>query len=347
MLRKILSVAAATAALGITGEALARDQIRIAGSSTVYPFSTLVAERFAKTGKFKAPVVESTGTGGGFKLFCAGVGTQHPDISNASRRIKASEVQDCAKNGVKDIAEIKIGFDGIAIAAAKNGPQFNLTLQQLFLAVGKEVPEGNKDGGKLIANPNKTWKDVSANLPDVKIEILGPPPTSGTRDSFNELALEAGCNSFAALKALEKSDAKRHKQVCQGVREDGAYVEAGENDNVIVQKLVANPNALGIFGFGFLDQNRDKLAGKMVNDVAPGFDTISSGKYPIARDMYFYVKKEHIGTVPGIKEYVAEFTSQAAMGRRGYLAGKGLVPLPDAEFKKVNEAGKTLPNLSM
>ncbi len=338
---------AAAAAFGIAGTAQARDQIRIVGSSTVYPFSTVVAERFAKAGKFKAPVVESTGTGGGLKLFCAGVGTQHPDMTNASRRIKASEVEQCAQNGVKDIAEIKIGFDGIAIAAAKTAPKFDLTLKQIFLALAKDVPEGNKDGGKLIANPNKTWKDVDPALPDLKIEVLGPPPTSGTRDSFNELALEAGCNGIPSLKALEKSDAKRHKQVCQGVREDGAFIEAGENDNVIVQKLVANPNAIGVFGFGFLDQNRDKIVGHSVNGVEPGFETISSGKYPIARDMYFYVKKAHVGTVPGIKEFVAEFTSNAAMGRRGYLAGKGLVPLPDAEFKKVNEVGKALPNLSM
>ena len=338
---------AAVAAVALAGPAYARDQIRIVGSSTVYPFSTTVAERFARQGKFKAPVVESTGTGGGLKLFCAGVGEQHPDMTNASRRIKKSEVDECAKNGVGSIAEIKVGFDGIAIAQAKTGPQFNLTLGQLFLALAKEVPQGNKDGGALVKNPNKTWKDVDPSFPDVKIEVLGPPPTSGTRDSFNELAMEAGCDSFASLKALSKSDAKKHKAVCQGIREDGAYVEAGENDNVIVQKLVANPNAVGVFGFSFLDQNKDKLAGKTVNGVVPTFDTISSAKYPIARDMYFYVKKAHIGVIPGIKEYVAEFTSPAAMGRRGYLAGKGLVPLPDAEFKKVNADGKALPDLKM
>ena len=338
---------AAVASVALAGQAYARDQIRIVGSSTVYPFSTTVAERFARLGKFKAPVVESTGTGGGLKLFCAGVGEQHPDMTNASRRIKKSEVDECAKNGVSSVAEIKIGFDGIAIAQAKNGPQFNLTLGQLFLALAKEVPEGNKDGGKLVKNPNKTWKDVDPSLPDIKIEVLGPPPTSGTRDSFNELAMEAGCDSIASLKALAKSDSKKHKAVCQGLREDGAYVEAGENDNVIVQKLVANPNAVGVFGYSFLDQNKDKLTGKTVNGVVPTFDSISSGKYPIARDMYFYVKKAHIGVIPGIKEYVVEFTSAAAMGRRGYLAGKGLVPLPDAEYKKVSADGKALPDLKM
>jgi phosphate transport system substrate-binding protein len=340
---------AAVAAAAMAGQAYAqsRDQIRIVGSSTVYPFTTTVAERFAKAGKFKAPVVESTGTGGGMKLFCAGVGTQHPDLTNASRRMKKSEFDTCAKNGVKDIYEIKVGFDGIAIAQAKNGPKFNLTLAQLFLALGKEVPEGNKDGGKLIANPNKTWKDIDPSFPAAKIEVLGPPPTSGTRDSFNELALEAGCDSFASLKALAKSDAKKHKAVCQGIREDGGYVEAGENDNVIVQKLVANPNAVGVFGFSFLDQNKDKLYGKTINGTDPTFETISSAKYPIARDMFVYVKKAHMGVVPGIKEFVTEYTSARAMGKRGYLVGKGLVPLPDAEFKKVNESAKSMTNLSM
>jgi phosphate transport system substrate-binding protein len=340
---------AAVCAAAFVGQAYAqsRDQIRIVGSSTVYPFTTTVAERFAKAGKFKAPVVESTGTGGGMKLFCAGVGTQHADLTNASRRMKKSEFAECAKNGVKDIFEIKVGFDGIAIAQSKTGPKFDLTLAQLWLALAKEVPEGNKDGGKLIPNPNTTWKDIDASFPAAKIEVLGPPPTSGTRDSFNELALEAGCDSFPSMKALAKTDAKKHKAVCQGIREDGAYVEAGENDNVIVQKLVANPNAVGVFGYSFLDQNKDKLFGKQIGGVEPTFDTISSGKYPIARDMYVYVKKAHIGVVPGIKEFVAEYTSARSMGRRGYLTGKGLVPLPDAEFRKVNDAAKTMSNLSM
>jgi len=338
---------AAVATVAFAGQAYARDQIRITGSSTVYPFTTTVAERFARQGKFKAPVVESTGTGGGMKLFCAGVGAQHPDFTNASRRMKKSEFDECAKNGVTSIGEIKIGFDGIAFAQAKNGPKFNLTLGQLFLALAKEVPEGNKDGGKLIPNPNKTWKQIDPSFPDAKIEVLGPPPTSGTRDSFNELAMEAGCDSFASLKALAKSDAKKHKAVCQGIREDGAYVEAGENDNVIVQKLVANPNAVGVFGYSFLDQNRDKLNGKTMNGIEPTVANISSGKYPVARDMFVYVKKAHIGVIPGIKEFVTEYTSAAAMGRRGYLTGKGLVPLPDDEFKKVNADGKALPDLKM
>ena len=345
--KSLLLAAVCTAAFAAQAYAQSRDQIRIVGSSTVYPFTTTVAERFAKAGKFKAPVVESTGTGGGMKLFCTGVGTQHPDLTNASRRMKKSEFEECGKNGVKDIFEIKVGFDGIAIAQAKNGPKFNLTLAQIWLALAKEVPEGNKDGGKIVANPNKTWKDVDPSFPAVKIEVLGPPPTSGTRDSFVELAMEGGCNSFASIKALGSSDAKKHKAVCQTMREDGAFIEAGENDNVIVQKLVANPNALGIFGFSFLEQNKDKLSGHTVDGVQPTFETISSGKYPIARDMYVYVKKAHIGVVPGIKEFVAEYTSARAMGKRGYLVGKGLVPLPDDEFKKVNEASKDMTSLSM
>jgi phosphate transport system substrate-binding protein len=349
--KKALLIAAvgtvSAVALAAQAYAQSRDQIRIVGSSTVYPFTTTVAERFAKAGKFKAPVVESTGTGGGMKLFCAGVGTQHPDLTNASRRMKKSEFEECGKNGVKDIFEIKVGFDGIAIAQAKTGPKFNLTLGQIWLALAKEVPEGNKSGGKLVANPNKTWKDIDPSFPAAKIEVLGPPPTSGTRDSFVELAMEGGCNSFGSVKDLAKSDPKKHKAACQTMREDGAFIEAGENDNVIVQKLVANPSALGIFGFSFLEQNKDKLSGHAVGGVQPTFETISSGKYPIARDMYVYVKKAHIGVVPGIKEFVAEYTAARAMGKRGYLVGKGLVPLPDDEFKKVNDAAKTMTNLSM
>jgi phosphate transport system substrate-binding protein len=345
--KTLLLAAVCTAVLAAQAYAQSRDQIRIVGSSTVYPFTTTVAERFAKAGKFKAPVVESTGTGGGMKLFCSGVGTQHPDLTNASRRMKKSEFEECGKNGVKDIFEIKVGFDGIAIAQSKSGPKFSLTLAQVWLALAKEVPEGNKDGGKIIANPNKTWKDIDPSFPAAKIEVLGPPPTSGTRDSFVELAMEGGCNTFASVKAMEKSEAKKHKAVCQTMREDGAFIEAGENDNVIVQKLVANPNALGIFGFSFLEQNKDKLVGHTINGVQPTFETISSAKYPIARDMYVYVKKAHIGVVPGIKEFVDEYTAARSMGKRGYLVGKGLVPLPDAEFKKVNEAAKTMTNLSM
>lgn len=349
MLNKAGSIAAlaAVAVFGLTFQAEARDQIRIVGSSTVFPFATAVAESYGKTTKFKTPVVESTGSGGGLKLFCAGVGTDHPDITNASRRIKKSEVEKCAKNGITEITEVKIGYDGIVIANSKKSPQMKLTLRQLFLALGKDVPEGNKDGGKLVPNPNKMWSDIDPSLPMVKIEVLGPPPTSGTRDAFNELAMEGGCKTFPELAAIKKADKKKYKGICRGIREDGAYVEAGENDNLIVQKLESNPNALGVFGFSFLDQNTDKIQGSIVGGVTPTFENISAQKYPISRDLYFYVKNAHVGSIPGIKEYIAEFTSEKAWGPDGYLAEKGLIPLPDDVRKKTGIAAQGLSQLKM
>ena len=312
MIRKTLAVAAvAGMALSMANAAEARDQIRIVGSSTVFPFSTAVAEQFGKTTKFKTPVVESTGSGGGLKLFCAGIGAQHPDMTNASRRIKKSEVERCAKNGVTDVVEVKVGYDGIVIANSKASPQMKITREQLFLALAKDVPAGE---GKLIPNPNKTWKDVDASLPDIKIEVLGPPPTSGTRDAFAELGLEGGCKKIGWIKAMKKTDKKKYKAVCHSVREDGAYVEAGENDVLIVRKLEANPNAFGVFGYSFLDQNADKIQGSLVDGKAPTFEAISDGSYPVSRPLYFYVKKAHVGSIPGMKEYVAEFTSEKAFG---------------------------------
>jgi phosphate transport system substrate-binding protein len=328
-MKKTLIAAAVTGlTVSFAGQAMARDYISIVGSSTVFPFSTTVAENFGRTTEFKTPKIESTGTGGGMKLFCAGVGVDHPDITNASRRMKASEFDQCQENGVKEIVEVKIGYDGIAIANSKEAPQLDLTEKDIFLALAKDIP--NPDGSEsLVANPYKTWKEVNPALPDAKIEVLGPPPTSGTRDAFAELALEGGCKSFDFIKAMKKEDKNKYKAVCHGVREDGAYVEAGENDNLIVQKLQANPNALGIFGFSFLDQNTDKIQGSKIDGVAPTFDSIASGDYPVSRSLYFYVKKAHGGTIPGIEEYVAEFTSDAAWGEEGYLADKGLIPLPE------------------
>ena len=346
MMRKTFGFAA-LAAVTFAGVAEARDQINIVGSSTVYPFATVVAEQFGKTSGFKTPKIESTGSGGGLKLFCAGVGVEHPDVTNASRRIKASEVKKCAKNGVADVVEIKIGYDGIVFANSKKSPQMKLTLKQMFLALAKQVPEGNKDGGKLIANPNKTWKDIDPSLPATKIEVLGPPPTSGTRDAFNELAIEGGCKTFPALKAIKKADKKKYKALCRGIREDGAYIEAGENDNLIVQKLQANPNAFGVFGYGFLDQNADKIQGSLINGVAPEFENIAAQEYPVSRALYFYVKKAHVGKIPGMKEYVAEFTSEKAWGEEGYLADRGLIPMPDAERNQFRNDGAALNNLSM
>jgi phosphate transport system substrate-binding protein len=323
-----------------------RDYVSVVGSSTVYPFSTVVAEQLSKQGTFKAPKVESTGTGGGLKLFCEGVGVKHPDVANASRRIKQSEVDQCAKNGVKDIVELKIGYDGIVLANSKKSKEIDLTLAQVFLALAKSVPDPKAEG-KTIPNPYKMWSDVDAKLPKVKIEVLGPPPTSGTRDAFVELAMEGGCNTYPAIKALSSSDAKAHKALCHTIREDGAFIEAGENDNLIVQKLEANPDAVGIFGYSFLEQNADKVQGGKINGVAPDFEDISKGSYPISRPLYIYVKSAHAEVIPGLKAYLAEFTSLKAWGPEGYLSEKGLIPLPDEERTKVQQVAEKLTPLTM
>jgi phosphate transport system substrate-binding protein len=324
--------------------AAARDQIRIVGSSTVYPFATVVAEEFGRSTAFKTPIIESTGSGGGLKLFCAGVGVEHPDITNASRRIKPSEVERCAKGGVAEITEILIGYDGIVLASSKQAPRLQLSLRHVFLALAKQIPAPN---GDLVPNSNRTWKDVDAALPDVKIEVLGPPPTSGTRDAFNELALEGGCKTFPDLAALEKKDKARYKQVCHSVREDGAYVEAGENDNLIVQKLVANPDAVGVFGFSFLDQNADVIQGAVIDGVAPSFEDIARGAYPVSRSHYLYVKNAHVNSIPGIREYLDEFTSEKAIGDYGYLTERGLIPAPEVERRKVRADAQNLTALKL
>ena len=306
----ITKLLAATAAIAIVASAAsARDQIRIVGSSTVFPFSTAVAEQFGKTTDFATPVVESTGSGGGLKLFCAGVGVEHPDITNASRRMKASEFEECQKNGVTEITESIVGYDGIVVANAKGGPAFALTREQIVTALAEQGPKPTM------------WNEVDPSLPAIKIEVLGPPPSSGTRDAFEELVMEEGCEGAG----IE----------CEGIsiREDGAYVDAGENDNLIVSKLEANPNALGVFGFSFLDQNSDKLKGATVDGVEPTFEAIADGDYPVSRSLYYYIKKAHVGVVPGIAEYAAEFASEAAAGEEGYLVDKGLIPLPEDAFE--------------
>ena len=332
-----------TASVALSNAAEARDQIRIVGSSTVFPFATAVAEEFGKTTDNKTPVVESTGSGGGLKLFCAGVGVDHPDVANASRRIKSSEVDRCAENGVTDITEVKIGYDGIVLANSKEAAPFSITLQQLFLALAKDVPS---DGG-MVPNPNQTWSDIDASLPAEKIEILGPPPTSGTRDAFVELAMEGGCKTFPDIEALKKQDKRAYKIICHSIREDGAFVEAGENDNLIVKKLEANPAALGIFGYSFLEQNRDKVQGSIIDGIEPDFDTIADGDYPVSRSMYFYVKKAHVGVIPGIVEYIETFTDEDAWGPYGYLADKGLIPLTDEERETTRAQATGLAQLSM
>ncbi|MDW7773408.1 MAG: PstS family phosphate ABC transporter substrate-binding protein [Desulfobulbaceae bacterium] len=335
-----LAASLAAGGVGVTS-AQARDYISIVGSSTVYPFATTVAEQFGKSTRFKTPKIESTGSGGGFKLFCTGVGTEHPDVTNSSRRIKKSEYDTCQENGVKDIVEIKIGYDGIVLANSKKAPRMSITRQELFLALAKNVPDPKAEG-KTVPNPFKTWKDINPGLPDNKIEVMGPPPTSGTRDAFVELVMEEGCGEYPWIKELSKSDNNRFKQICHTVREDGAYIEAGENDNLIVQKIDANPRAFGIFGFSFLDQNNDMIQGAMVEGKEPVFENIAAGEYPVSRPLYFYVKKGHVGTVPGIEEFLAEFTSDKAWGEEGYLADKGLIPMPADERMKFGEDAKNL-----
>jgi len=312
--RKFVIGSLAMAVLGMSALAnaqSARDSISIVGSSTVYPFTTTVAEKFGSGGKYKTPKVESTGTGGGLKLFCNGVGPQFPDIANASRRIKPAELQTCQQNGVKEVVEIKVGYDGIVLAQNKAGQSLIVTRKDVYLALAKNVPDP-ANPTTLIPNPNTTWKQVNSKLPNVKIEVLGPPPTSGTRDSFAEL-----------------------------------YLEAGENDNLIVQKLESNPTAIGIFGYSYLEENQDKIAGSLLEGVTPVFETIASGKYAASRPLFIYVKKAHMGVIPGIKEFVTEYVSDKALGQEGYLADKGLIPPSDAERAKIRTDALAFKNVKL
>ena len=324
------------------GAQAARDYISIVGSSTVYPFSTVVAERFGRATDFSTPKVESTGSGGGFKLFCSGAGVQYPDITNSSRRVQRSEIDECASNGVAEIIEVKIGYDGVVLANVEDARTYRLTREQLYLALAKDVPDAA--GGNLVPNPHETWADIDADLPNVRIEVLGPPPTSGTRDAFVELVMLAGCEAFPLIETLAGDD---RAAACFTMREDGAFIEAGENDNLIVQKLEANPAALGIFGFSFLDQNRDKVQGSLIDGVAPAFESIADGSYPVSRPLYSYIKKMHVGEIPGIEEFLAELTSEAAWGEFGYLSDRGLIPLPDSERRDVLQAVQGLENVRL
>ncbi len=341
MNKSALLVGSAVLASSFSTAVLARDGISVVGSSTVYPFATVVAERFGKTTDFNTPRIEATGSGGGFKLFCSGIGVQTPDITNASRRMKTSEFDSCLANGVTDIVEVLIGFDGIAVANSINSTQFDMGTKELYLALAKMVPNPANEE-ELIENPYQQWSEINPDLPAIDIEVLGPPPTSGTRDAFVELAMEGGCEQFPAIKSLEKDE---FKAVCHTMREDGVYVEAGENDNLIVQKLEANPNALGIFGFSFLEQNSDKVQSSIIDGFTADFDSIADGDYNISRPLYFYVKAQHVGTVPGIEEYLAEFTSEQAWGEDGYLADKGMIPLGDEQRSEVGTAVSTLEKL--
>lgn len=328
----LISTLAIAGVLIAGGNAAARDQIRIVGSSTVYPFATVVAEEFGTKTDFRTPIVEATGTGGGFKLFCNGVGEEHPDIANASRQIKDSERALCKANGVTNIIEVKIGFDGIAVANATSGPKFDLSKKDIFMALAKKVPVN----GALVDNPFKKWNEVNPSLPAENIEVYGPPPTSGTRDAFAEIVLDGYCPKLPEfIKAFPDEEAR--KKECAILREDGPFIESGENDNLIVQKLKNNPKALGIFGYSFLEQNAGAVQGSKVEGVDPTFENIASGKYPVSRSLFIYVKGEHIATVNGLKEYVKEFVSEEAASDEGYLGAKGLIPLKKEERDAVRK----------
>jgi phosphate transport system substrate-binding protein len=347
--KTIISISLSSVALmaGVANaQGNSRDTITAVGSSTVYPFSTVVAERFGKNTEFKTPKIESTGTGGGMKLFCASNAINTPDLSNASRRMKKSEFDMCAKNGVTSITEVLVGYDGIVVANSNKANAMKVSRKELFLALAKEVPA--KDGSKvLVANPYKLWSDINPSLPANKIEVLGPPPTSGTRDAFAELVLEGGCKKFSWIKTIKKQNKSKYKEICHSVREDHAYIEAGENDNLIVQKLTANPKAFGIFGFSFLDQNSDTLQGSIIDGQSPTFEAIADGSYPVSRPLYFYVKNAHVGKVPGILEFLTEYTSEAAMGEEGYLTDKGLIPLGEEKLANVRKNVLSLTPLAL
>lgn len=322
-------VAALLAVFAVTSVAEARE-IRIVGSSTVYPFTTIVGETFAAEGN-TAPVIESTGTGGGMKLFCAGIGNAHPDFTNASRAIKSSEVEKCKAKGITPL-EMMVGYDGIVFANSNKSDTIEITPRELFQALAKDVPQ---EDGSLVPNPFTHWNQINPKFPAVKIEVLGPPPSSGTRDAWSELVMEKGCKTYDWVKAMKKKDKKAYKGICHGIREDGAYIEAGENDNLIIQKLANNPNAFGIFGYSFLDQNTDVIQGSPISGVVPTFESIADGSYPASRGLYVYAKKEHIGVTEGMKEFMELYLSDDVAGQDGSLGDAGLIPLPQKELDKV------------
>jgi len=334
----IVASTLAVAAVCTAGPALARDQLKIVGSSTVYPYAQAVSEEFAKKTGNKAPVLESTGSGGGMKIFCQGVGEANPDITNASRGMKKSEWELCTKNGVTDITEIQIGYDGLSIAQSKKAKPMDLTKEQIFLALAAEIP----DGDKLVPNPNKKWSDIDKSFPDVAITAYGPPPTSGTRDAFVELAMHEGCEALDYF----KKNKDQIKDKCTPMRQDGPFIEAGENDNLIVQRLEADPNAVGIFGYSFLYENEDKLQGVKIEGVDPSFDTIADKSYGLSRPLFFYIKNAHRKVIPGMNEYIEEFVSEDAIGPDGYAHERGLVSLSPDALKEMQERAKSATKMS-
>ena len=339
MNRTRLLAATAITAIGLAAPAAARDQIRMVGSSTVFPYSQAAAEQFANITGSPSPVIESTGTGGGMKIFCAGIGEAYPDMTGASRRMKASEYNLCQQNGVTDISEALIGYDGLSVAISREGADLDLTETQLFLALAAEVPVN----GEWAANPYLRWSEIDASLPDVAILAYGPPPTSGTRDAFVELAMHDGCEALDYVKSKKESlDKSAYKDWvhdnCSRMRQDGPFVEAGENDNLIVQRLDADKNAIGIFGYSFLFENSDRLKAIAVNGVIPNEETIADFSYDIARPLYFYVKNAHRGVIPGLEEFLQEYVSEDAMAPDGYFAERGLTALGDDMRANVQDA---------
>ncbi|WP_438726147.1 substrate-binding domain-containing protein [Parasphingorhabdus sp. DH2-15] len=318
-------------------QSTSRDEIRIVGSSTVFPYAKAVADQFAQTGRNPSPILESTGTGGGIQLFCSGIGASFPDIVNASRRMKASELKRCKEKGVEDVVEIQVGIDGVALAQSREGADLNVNLPQIYQAIAAQ-PYGKPNGSAL-------WSDVAAELPETRLYIYGPPKTSGTRESLTDLMMEPGCLQNPAMQALKESDEERVNEICTDVRTDGVYVETGENDNLIIQKLISNPGSIGIFGYGYLEKNLDKVRGVKVNGVDPTYDTISSGEYPGARPLYIYVKKRHIDIINGLDEYIMEFLTAGT--RTGYLSEEGMIAMPDPLRQVMIERLRTLPPLSI
>ena len=330
--RNTIKIIAVLTGLLLSSKAIARDYIQMVGSSTVYPFATVIAEDFKKSTKFKTPIVESTGTGGGFKLFCTGVGEKFPDFVNSSRAIEKSETANCTKNGVKSIVEIKIGYDGIVLANSNKSKMLSFTKAQIFLALADQIPVN----GKLVKNPNKKWSDIDKSLPNTEIIVYGPPTTSGTRDAFVELVMEKACVNLKEFIAAFL-DEKARKKACHTIRSDNKFIEAGENDNLIVQKLKNNPDAIGIFGFSFLAQNSSNIQGIKINNIMPNFEAIYTGKYEVSRPLFIYYKKDHATLVPGISDFVKKIVDTNTIGEEGSLVRKGLVPMHQNEYKKVKD----------
>ena len=338
MIRPLLVAASSLALLtvaacgegGAGGSQATRSGIWAAGSSTVFPFATRVAENFGRNNPGgAAPRVESLGTGGGIQAFCQGIGPSTPDVANASRQMTASEFDLCQQNGVTEIIELQIGYDGIVIATARSGNSFNFELNDIYEGLAKEVPGPD---GQLVANPNTTWNQVNPSLPNQRIQVYGPPPTSGTRDAFLELGMVPGAKLVPAVSAIEASDEDRFETIAQTLREDNVWIDSGENDNAIVQTLTRTPGSLGVFGYSFLEQNLDTVKAETIDGVTPNADTIASGEYPLSRSLFIYVKKAHIGVIPGLQQYIQEFLSEGAAGKGGYLADRGLIPLPETQL---------------